>query len=258
VGDSFITDVNDFAQAVVYATDMKAKVVQSALGTINMNRFTQSALDYAYANGVLTVASMADENSRHHNMPTASNHTLPVHAIQFDGARVTEAKTFLEYHPCSNYGGQNFLSGSGRGCSSEAVGQTSGIAGLVWSAGVKYGVELTAGEVFQLMIMGADDIDVPESRELDPPPYRWSQPGFDQRFGYGRVNANTPVEMVRDGKIPPEVDMVSPTWFEVLYRDQVTAPVPIEGTVSAKRASDYDYVVEWAPGVQPLDSEFSG
>jgi MYXO-CTERM domain-containing protein len=255
VGDSFITDVNDFAQAVVYATDMKAKVVQSALGTINMNRFTQAALDYAYANGVLTVASMADENSRHHNMPTASNHTLPVHAIQFEGGRITEARTFLEYHPCSNYGGQNFLSGSGRGCSSEAVGQTSGVAGLVFSAGVKYGVDLTAGEAFQLMIMGADDIDVPESREADAVD-RWSQPGFDQRFGYGRVNANTPVEMIRDGKIPPEVDMVSPTWFEVLYRDQVTAPVPIEGTVSAKRANDYDYVVEWAPGVQPLDSEF--
>ena len=37
----------------------------------------QAALDYAWDNGVLTIASMADENSRHHNMPTASNHTLP-------------------------------------------------------------------------------------------------------------------------------------------------------------------------------------
>ena len=29
----------------------------------------------------VVVASMADENSRHHNMPGATNHTLPVHAI---------------------------------------------------------------------------------------------------------------------------------------------------------------------------------
>ncbi len=255
VGDSFITDVNDFGQAVFYATDMRSKLVQSALGTVNNNQFTQAALDYAWDNGVITVASMADENARHHNMPTVSNHTLPVHAIQYSGERITEARTFLQYHPCSNYGAQNFLSAPGTGCSSEAVGQTSGVVGLVWSAGLKYGVDLTPGEVFQLMITGADDIDVPESREenaLD----RWSQPGFDQRFGYGRVNANNAVEAVKEGRIPPEVDVVSPTWFSVLYKDQVTAPIPIVGTVSAKRANNYDYVVEWAPGVQPLDNEF--
>lgn len=255
VGDSFITDVNDFAQAVLYATDQKAKVIQSALGTVNNNRFTQAALDYAWENGVITMASMADENSRHHNMPTLSNHTLPVHAIQYAGGRITQARTFLQYHPCSNYGGQNFLSASGTGCSSEAVGQSSGVLGLVWSAGLREGIDLTPGEVFQLMIMGADDIDVPESQVPDSPD-RWSQPGFDQRFGYGRVNANNAVEAVIQGKIPPEVDITSPTWFSVLYKDQVTAPIDIVGTVAAKRANSWDYVVEWAPGIQPLDGEF--
>ncbi|MFO0546821.1 MAG: FG-GAP-like repeat-containing protein [Polyangiaceae bacterium] len=255
VGDSFITDVNDFAQAVFYATDMKVKLVQSALGTVNNSRFTQAALDYAYDHGVLTVASMADENARHHNMPTVSNHTLPVHAIQYAGEKITESRTFLQYHPCSNFGGHNFLSGAGTGCSSEATGQTSGIVGLVWSAGIKFDRNLSPGEVFQLMIMGADDIYVPESQQPNPRD-RWSQPGFDQRFGYGRVNANNAVEAVRDGRIPPVVDIVSPTWYSVLYADQVTEPVAIEGTVSAERASSYDYTIEWAPGVQPLDGEF--
>lgn len=256
VGDSFITDVNDFGQAVLYATDLKAKVVQSALGTVNNNRFTQAALDYAWENGVITMASMADENARHHNMPTLSNHTLPVHAIQYAGSRITEARTFLQYHPCSNFGAQNFLSAAGTGCSSEATGQSSGILGLVWSAGIREGVDLTPGEVFQLMIMGADDINVPES-QVPNSPDRWSQVGFDQRFGYGRVNANSSVEAVIKGRIPPEVDIVSPTWFTVLYKDQVTAPVDILGTIAAKRASTWDYVVEWAPGVQPLDGEFA-
>jgi MYXO-CTERM domain-containing protein len=256
VGDSFITDVNDFAQAVLFATDSGASVVQSALGTVNNNTYTQAALDYAYANGVLTVASMADENSRHHNMPTASNHTLPVHAIQYSGGVMDQARTYFQYHPCSNFGGQNFLSGSGRACSSEAVGQTSGIAGLLYAAGLKYAGGISAGEAMQLLTMSTDDIDVPESRKVDAID-RWSQPGFDQRFGYGRVNANRAVEMVKDGKIPPEVDVVSPHWFEILYKDQVTGPVEIRGTVQAKRASNYDVFVEWAPGVQPLDGEFT-
>lgn len=259
VGDSFIADANDFAKAVTYAADNGVSVVQCALGTINNNEYTQQALDHAYDKGVLTITSMADEDSRHHNMPAANNHTLPVHAIQYMGSNVTKAKSFLAYHPCSNYGGQNFLSASGTGCSSEATGQLSGIAGLVYSASKKYMAgkpPLTPGEAQSLFFMTADDIDVAESREADSI-YRWSQKGFDQRFGYGRVNANNAVLAVKDGKIPPSVDITSPTWFTVLYKDQVTAPTPILGTISAKRATSYDYVVEWAPGVQPTDDQFT-
>jgi MYXO-CTERM domain-containing protein len=258
VGDSFIADVTAFGQAVVYATDNGARVVQCALGTINMNKFAQQAMDYAYANGVLLIASMADENARHHNMPAAANHTLPVHAIEYGpGSKVTNAETFLEFNTCTNFGGQNFLSASSTSCSSGAVGETSGISGLLFSAALKYSLNppLTAGEAQQLLINTADDIDVPESRTQEPK-YYWSQKGFDQRFGFGRVNANTTVEWIKQGKIPPEIDMVYPYWFQVLYKDQVSGPIEIKGTISAKRATSYDYTVEWAPGVQPLDGEF--
>ncbi|MCK6591036.1 MAG: S8 family serine peptidase, partial [Polyangiaceae bacterium] len=259
VGDSFITDVNMFAKAVVYAADNGAKVVQCALGTLNMNRFTQAALDYAYQNGVLVITSMADENSRHHNMPAAANHTLPVHAIQYDGNSATRSTTYFSFHPCSNFGGQNLLSASGTGCSSEATGELSGIAGLLFSAALKPAYNVTPAllpaEAQNILFMTADDIDVPESREPGSI-YRWSHKGFDQRFGYGRVNANRALEAIRDGKIPPAIDIVSPHWFTVLYKDKVEGPVPIEGTISASRATSFDYVVEWAPGVQPLDADF--
>ena len=79
VGDSFIADVNDWAKGVVYATDNGAKVVQEALGTIDQTTFSKAAIDYAYAHGTLIIASMADENSRHHNMPSSYNHVLTVH-----------------------------------------------------------------------------------------------------------------------------------------------------------------------------------
>jgi subtilisin family serine protease len=69
VGESFVTDVNEFAKAVVYAVDNKAQVVQEALGTVDNTAFSRAAIDYAYANGVVIDASMADENSRHHNAP---------------------------------------------------------------------------------------------------------------------------------------------------------------------------------------------
>ena len=255
IGDSFIADVTAHAKAILYAADMGVPIVQSATGGIDMTRFSQAALDYAYSKGTLVITAMADENERHHNFPATANHTLPVHAITIGGSTSTSAATFLAFNTCTNYGGQNLLSLAGTGCSSEATGELGGISGLVLSAAKKWSVDpaLSVGELHQLFITTADDIDVPESHDPDSG-YYWSQPGFDQRFGYGRVNANRAVEQVRDGKIPPSIDMTSPRWFTVLYRDH--GPVPIEATVAAKRAGSYDVTVEWGPGVQPLDAEF--
>lgn len=260
VGDAFIADVNAFGQAVVYATDMGVQIVQCALGTVNMNTFTQQALDYAYAQGVLNVTSMADENSRHHNVPATANHTLPVHAIQYRPDDYRDVETWLSYNPCTNYGGQNMLSVSGEACSSEAVGQLSGIAGLLYSAARQQSPPLSPplspAEAMQLLITTADDIDIPESREPFQESYQWSQAGFDQRFGYGRVNANAMLEALRAGRIPPAIDVTSPTWFQVLYPQRRQGPVEILGRIET-RAPSYDYAVAWAPGVQPREEAFT-
>jgi hypothetical protein len=111
----------------------------------------------------------------------------------------------------------------------------------------------------QLMKMNADLIDVPQSRSTDidvADRFYESLPYFSQRFGYGRPNMLRTMQAIDAGRIPPEVDLVSPAWFETLYQGQVTAPVPIIGRVSAARAESYDYTVEWAPGVEPADSLF--
>ncbi len=261
VGDSFIADVQDFAKAVTYATDNGASVIQEALGTIDNSQFAQQALDYAWSKNVIVIASMADENARHHNMPGTSNHTLPVHAIVFDGPEVESSTSFLGFNNCTNFGAQNFLSASGEGCSSEATGRLSGIAGLVQSMGLKAGYvdenRLTSGEIMQLLMTTADDIDVARSRDpLHSKGFYWSQDGFDQRFGYGRVNANSALQAIADGKLPPDIDVVSPRWFEVLNPSRTTGTVALEGRVSARRATSFDMWVEWAPGVEPLDALF--
>ena len=53
VGDSFVADVNHFAQAVLYAVDNGVLVIQEALGTLNKSHArARDAVDYAYAHGV--------------------------------------------------------------------------------------------------------------------------------------------------------------------------------------------------------------
>ena len=85
VGNSFIADVNDFAQAVLYATDNQVNVVQEALGTLNNSSLNQAALDYAYAHGVTVISSAADEEASHHNQPASSeNHVIVVNSTRLD------------------------------------------------------------------------------------------------------------------------------------------------------------------------------
>lgn len=259
VGDSFITDVNDFAQATVYAADLGVKVVQEALGTLDQTPFSKAAIDYAYAKGAIVVASMADENSRHHNMPGVANHTLTVHTVRYTGPNPEASTTFLGYDACSNYGGHLSMSISGTRCSSEATGRASGLAGLLYSMAAMKGIDLTAEEAIQIFRATADDIDVPESRDPDPEVsgrLYLSKLGWDQRFGYGRANAERIVRAVDEGRIPPEVDIVSPEWFAPIVAGRGAGQVAIVGRVSARRATSYDYKVEWAPGVEPADDAF--
>ena len=261
-------EANDFAKAVVYATDVGASVLQAGLVTVDQSAFSKAALDYAYSRGTLVVASVGEENSRHHDQPNVANHTLPVHAIVLDGAILadttrhvtTSSSTFIAFNTCSNYGAQNMLSVSAASCSSEAAAAVAGAAGLLFSEARARALQLSAEEAMQLLKMTADDIDVAASRSTDPAVaglYYESKPGFDQRFGYGRPNLDRAMQAVDAGLVPPEVDIVSPEWFDVLYADRIVLPVPILGHITAKRAPSYDYRVEWAAGTSsPSDAAF--
>ena len=256
-GNSFVANSNNFAKAVVYATDNGASIVQEALGAVNLTAFGRAAIDYAYANNVLVDASMADENARHHNLPASYNHTLPVHAIGYNGDSQTTSTSFIDYVNCTNYGGQLVLSVSGMSCSSEATGKTAGISGLLYSYAAASGISpgLTAEEVMQLQKMTADVINVPQSRApATAAEYYESLPYFSQRFGYGRTNVPNALAAVKSGLIPPEVEIVSPDLFETLYADRMTA-VPLLGRIQASRAVSYDYTIQWAPGVEQPDGD---
>jgi MYXO-CTERM domain-containing protein len=256
VGDSFVADGNDFAAAVIFATDSGANVVQEALGTMSRSHYADAAINYAYANNVVVIASAADELSFHHNMPGTTDHTVYVHAIVYDGGSPKTSTTFLNFNNCTNFGGNLVLSSPGTGCSSEATGVTSGHAGMIYSAGVQANLNppLSAEEVRGVLIMSADDIDVPESK-TDPTKFP-SGPGWDLHFGYGRNNVFRSVQMVQADQIPPDVDILTPSWFEPIEVTR-TPKFTVSGRIGkrsdgkAARYAEYSYVLEYAKGIDP-------
>ena len=194
-------------------------------------------------------------------------------------------RSYLYLNGCTNYGAHIALSVPSSSCSSEATGLSSGMAGLVVSAarnaidrgmltpyprddGSPAPFALSAEEVKQVLIQTADDINFDARDDVSPPlPQNYTSvfapwpterfhsiAGFDQFFGYGRVNADLAVLRVASGQIPPEAAIDTPAWFDVV--DPAAESLTITGRVAANRASSYRYVLEVAPGVQPKENEF--
>jgi hypothetical protein len=274
VGDSFVADINHFAEAVVYAVDNGASVVQEALGTLNHTAFGQAAADYAYSRGVLIVASQADESAGHHNYPAALNHTMLVNSVteylNESGVAIQVPKTFLSFNGCTNFGGYSWVTIASTSCSSDATAQAAGMAGLLYSAArnaVEKGViapgpagrPLSAEEAKQLFRLGAQDVDFSTPKPPFGPPNNFATSiplsqrfvttdNWDQITGWGRLSSNTMVRLVSQGTIPPEADITSPRWWQPL---PVAGKIDLIGRVAAPRAGAYTYRVEFAPGVQP-------
>jgi hypothetical protein len=243
---------------VVFGVDSGALVIQEALGSINGTPAMYAAIEYAWQRGVTVVASAADEDSFHANLPGSTNHTIYVHATTYDTSDREDATTFMAFNNCTNYGAQLLLSTPGTGCSSEATGKTSGVAGLLYSAAIATSLTppLLPEEIKQLLLTTVDDIYDPG--DATNPDRYITYPGWEKRFGYGRTNVGNAVAAVFAGAIPPVVDVQSPRWFEVI--DPTTAgQVSITGEISYRTAlyDSYDYVVEWAPGIEPLDAEWT-
>jgi hypothetical protein len=81
-----------------------------------------------------------------------------------------------------------------------------------------------------------------------PDTFRYpSRKGWDEFFGYGRLDAYKSVEAAAQGWIPPEADITSPEWFQQV--DPSKESFALAGYVNAR--SKYTCKVEVAPGAQP-------
>src|SRR5918992_600185 len=135
VGDSFIADESDVAQAVLYAVDNGALVVQEALGTLNHTSLGRDAVEYAYDRGVAVIASAADEAAQHHNWPSNEPHTIVVNSVtKYDESLTAQPRSYLQFNGCTNFSSKITVAIPSVSCSSDATGRAAGMAGLIYSA----------------------------------------------------------------------------------------------------------------------------
>jgi hypothetical protein len=304
VGDSFVADENNFAQATIYAVDNNVLVVQEALGTLNHSELADQAIDYAYRHGVAIIASAADEAAQHHNWPSNSSHVIVVNSVnKYHDTFTPIPRSYLQFNGCTNFSTHVTLAIPSSSCSSNATGLGAGYAGLVYSAALNARDHgrlsphpncerangqpciLTANEVRQIMATGtiegtpqADDVNFatqPESACNPTPSPGCTDPnrldadvaanrpvvsplantrsyparkGFDEFYGYGRVNMVKAVEVADGGGLPPEAEITSPDWYAQV--DPSKPAVDVRGQVYA-RGHTYSCAVYVAPGSEP-------
>lgn len=254
VGDSFVVDANRFARGVVFAVRAGASVIGAALGSYNNTPAARAAIDLAYGNGVPVIASAADEFAYHHNYPGVYNHALYVNAVRFNHADdYREATTFWGVNPCTNFGARVWITVPAESCSSGATSRLAGVTGLVESMGRESGHDLDAEQVYQVLRATADDLDnrTPDWSEV----LYTARPGFDQLYGYGRLNALAAVRLVAERGAPPAPDLLSPDWFSI-HSPRREPLLPVEGTIRLAEGAKGRYRLQYALGVEPAEDEY--
>src|SRR5947209_16052155 len=97
---------------------------------------------------------------------------------------------------------------------------------------------------FAADLYGGLDGPAPDTRRYH------ARQGFDEFYGYGRLNAYKAVAAAASGTIPPEAQIQSPDWFQQL--DPHAAQIAIGGYVNAR--GPYTCQVQFAPGAEPNNS----
>ena len=282
VGDSFITSGNAFAEGALFAVDSGASVIQEALGTYDITETDSEAITYAEDHGVPVIASSADEESEHHNLPAVLQNTIVVNSVTQDSSY--SPPSYLYLNGCTNYGANISVSVESDSCSSEATGKTGGIVGLAESAAAVAmadgvikpypglhsvsgaPVALSANEITQLVTMSADDIDFATAAPPNGPanntmvqtdlPLVTTQreptgPGFDPTSGYGRIDAARLVQWISTGKIPPQAEIDNLPWYQVYSPSQF---ITVSGLMGTTRSKKWRFEVQVAPGEAPAQS----
>lgn len=252
VGDAFIIDGTRVAEAIAYATQMEAVSISLAIGGMSRPTLAEEAVAHAFDNGLTVVSVGGDENSYHHNQPAMLPTVVYVKSVRHASTSDEVAvNTYMSHQNCNNFGARMVLSASSRACATGASGKTAGAVGLVHSAARDAGLELHAGEVYQLLVGTADDIWLSAAERDEARAYPSSE-GWDPYYGYGRLSVSRAVEAVAAGEIPPWVTIDGPDWFEPID-SRMTPTVSVEGLVSAERAGGFSWTSEFGTGAEPTD-----
>jgi thermitase len=180
---------------IIWAADNGASVINMSFSGTSECSGESSAISYAWNKGAVLVAAAGNSSSSTPNYPAAYTNVLAVSATSSSdqflsssdfGNWISVAAPGCGIYTTLNTGGYGGSCGT-----SVAAPVVSGVAALVMSANLG----LTNAQVNSIIEQSADDLGTP---------------GYDEYYGWGRVNAYKAV-LAATGTAPPPPDTTPPT-----------------------------------------------
>ncbi|HKP51629.1 MAG TPA: S8 family serine peptidase [Chloroflexia bacterium] len=200
------------AQGIRWAVDHGARIINASLGGSLDTTVMRDAARYAYDHNVLLVASAGNTPDGKPNYPAAFDTVLAVGAT----GRNDTFTGFSSWGPFVDVtapgvgilgtaidGGYDYANGTSASCPF-----VSGLASLVWSVNPS----LTAEQVRWIIEDSSDD---------------FGDPGFDEHYGKGRVNAEKAVRMAQQG--PPPARTATPVGQPTITPAPQSTQPPTQG-----------------------------
>ena len=180
---------------ITWAADNGARIINMSFSGTSECSGEASAVSYAWNKGAVLVAAAGNSSSSTPNYPAAYTNVLGVSATSSSDQFLTSSDfgnwISVSAPGCGIYTTLN-NGGYGGSCgTSVAAPVVSGVAGLVWSANLA----LSNAQVNSIIEQTADDLGTP---------------GYDEYYGWGRVNAYKAV-LAAAGMSPPAPDTTPPT-----------------------------------------------
>jgi subtilisin family serine protease len=182
---------SNVAKGMTWAADHGANVINMSLGGAgSCPSSLQSAVDYAWNKGLVIVAAAGNEGAPV-DTPANCNHTIAVGATDSTDSRTT----------WSNYGSTLDLVAPGTSLCPSLSG------GYAWGSGTSFSAPFVSGAAALLMAKGASNTAAVLA--LTAGADDLGNPGWDQYYGYGRLNAYK--ALLALGGVTPPPDTVAPT-----------------------------------------------
>lgn len=207
---------SDIASAITYAADHGVRIINISIGGSSASSTVQNAVNYAWNKGAVVFASAMNNATSMPYYPAACDHVVAVSATE-PGDTLAGFSNFGSWIDLAAPGDNIATTDQGGGYSTwYGTSFSSPIVAGVGALALSINPNLTAQGLVDLLEKNADDI---------------GDPGFDQSFGWGRVNAYkvaiAAAASVSSDSIAPTVSIAAPAAGSV-----VTGTVQIVGSAT--------------------------
>lgn len=185
--------ISDIAEAIKFAADNNADVINMSLGGGGESQLMQEAINYAYAKGVVTIAAAGNSGQNSASYPARYPHVIGVSALDSVGEKA----------PYSNYGAGVDISAPGGSESGKIIQETINpqtneavFAGFQGTSMASPHVAGVAALIKASGVTNPDDIETvlqQSSRSVEDDPLN--------HFGAGQLDAGAAVKLATKGQL---------------------------------------------------------